>query len=609
MGAPEVIAARRDLRDFTTDARLLPMTAMAIVIGAMSACLAYALVWLIGSITNLAYYHRLSSALVSPAANTLGWWAVLVPMVGGLIVGLMARYGSERIRGHGIPEAMEAILIGRSRMDAKVAVLKPISSAISIGTGGPFGAEGPIIMTGGAFGSLFAQAFHMSSAERKTLLVAGASAGMAAIFATPVAALLIAVELLLFEWKPRSFVPVAAACVVAYLLRLPLLGAAPIFPVAQHEVLNGSELGVALAVGVVAGLGSAGLTALVYGAEDIFAKLPFHYMWWPLIGGAVIGLGGLLQPRALGVGYDTIRDLLSGQMIGAFVLGLLVTKAVIWSIALGSGTSGGVLAPLLIMGGALGALEGRWLSIGDPALWAMISMAAMMGGTMRSPLTAIAFLLELTHDVELLPGLLVGCVAAHAVTVLLMKRSILTEKVARRGYHVVREYSVSPLARFRVEDVMERDVPTIPADVYGADIVRRLLLQDPVFGRRHSWPLVDSSGGLVGILTRGDLLQALNDAEDDFTILEIGNSSPVVAHPDDQLEDALNLMLRLNVSHLPIVDRNEPTRLLGMLNRSSIATAYRSALDEEDAIEPSVLTPHIDVLRQRMRDKKRAAGS
>ncbi|HEX7937513.1 MAG TPA: chloride channel protein, partial [Gemmatimonadaceae bacterium] len=414
MGIPEASAARNDLRDFTTDARLLRMTAMAVVIGAMSAFVAYALVWLIAVITNLVYYHRWSTTLMSPAANGLGWWAVLMPMAGGLIIGLMARYGSERIRGHGIPEAMEAILIGRSRMDAKVAILKPISSAIAIGTGGPFGAEGPIIMTGGAFGSLFAQAFHMSPAERKTLLVAGASAGMSAIFATPVAALLIAVELLLFEWKPRSFVPVAAACVVGYLLRLPLLGPAPIFPIASHEVLNASELGIALVVGIVAGLGSAGLTALVYGAEDIFAKVPLHFMWWPVIGGAVVGLGGLLEPRALGVGYDTIRDLLSGQMVGAFVLGLLVTKAIIWSVALGSGTSGGVLAPLLIMGGALGAIESRWIHVGDPALWAMISMAAMMGGTMRSPLTAIAFLLELTHDIELLPGLLVGCVAVHA---------------------------------------------------------------------------------------------------------------------------------------------------------------------------------------------------
>jgi CIC family chloride channel protein len=607
MGSTEVLPARRDLSDFTTDARLLPLTAMAVVIGAMSAFVAYALVWLIGAITNLVYYHRLSSTLVSPAANGLGWWAVLVPMTGGLIVGLMARFGSERIRGHGIPEAMEAILIGRSRMSAKVAILKPVSSAISIGTGGPFGAEGPIIMTGGAFGSLFAQAFHLSPAERKTLLVAGASAGMSAIFATPIAALLIAVELLLFEWKPRSFVPVAAACVVAYLLRTPLLGAGPIFPVAAHDVLSASELGIALVVGLLAGLGSAVLTAMVYGAEDAFAKLPMHYMWWPVIGGVVIGVGGLLQPRALGVGYDTIRDLLSGHLIGAFVLGLLVTKAIIWSVALGSGTSGGVLAPLLIMGGALGAIEARWIHVGDSALWAMISMAAMMGGTMRSPLTAIAFLLELTHDVELLPGLLVGCVAAHAVTVLLMKRSILTEKVARRGYHVVREYSVSPLARFSVGDVMERDVPTIPAEICGADIVRRLLLQDPVFGRRHSWPLVDEHGALAGILTRGDLLQALNDTDgDDRTMLEIGTPSPVVAYPDDQLEDALNLMLRSSVGRLPVVDRSEPARLVGMLSRGSIATAYRSVLEEEDAVEQSPLSAHIRAVRDRLRDGKRS---
>jgi chloride channel protein, CIC family len=609
MRSTEVLPARRDLSDFTTDARLLTLTAMAAFIGAMSAFVAYVLVWLIGTITNLVYYHRFSSSLVSPAGNKLGWWAVLIPMIGGLIVGLMARYGSERIRGHGIPEAMEAILIGRSRMDAKVAILKPISSAIAIGTGGPFGAEGPIIMTGGAVGSLFAQAFHMSPAERKTLLVAGAAGGMSAIFATPVAALLIAVELLLFEWKPRSFVPVAAACVVAFVLRTPLLGAGPIFPVVAHGVLNATELGVALAVGIAAGFGSALLTALVYGAEDAFGKLRMHYMWWPVIGGAVVGIGGLLEPRALGVGYDTIRDLLSGQMIGAFVLGLLITKAVIWSVALGSGTSGGVLAPLLIMGGALGAIEARWIHVGDPALWAMISMAAMMGGTMRSPLTAIAFLLELTHDVELLPGLLVGCVAAHAVTVLLMKRSILTEKVARRGYHVVREYSVSPLSRFRVEDVMERDVPTIPAEICGADIVRRLLLQDPVFGRRHSWPLVDEHGALAGILTRGDLLQALNDDEDDHrSMLELGTTSPVVAYPDDQLEDALNLMLRSSVGRLPIVDRNDPTHLVGMLSRGSIATAYRSVMDEEDSVDPSEFSARVNALRHRFLNRNRAAG-
>lgn len=581
------VTAARPLGDFTADLRLVRLTGMALAVGAIGALISYALVWLIGAITNLVYYHRFAHTLVSPANNQLGLWAVFVPMSGGLIIGLMARYGSERIRGHGIPEAMEAILIGRSRMDAKVAVLKPVSSAISIGTGGPFGAEGPIIMTGGAFGSLFAQAFHLSAAERKTLLVAGAAAGMSAIFATPLAAVLVAVELLLFEWKPRSFVPVAAAAAVAGALRVYLLGPGPIFPIPPHAATTSPELVVALGVGIVAGLASAALTGLVYGAEDLFTKLPIHFMWWPVIGGLVVGIGGLIEPRALGVGYDTIRDLLAGHLLGAAVLGLLLTKAVIWSFALGSGTSGGVLAPLLIIGGALGAAESPWVHTGDAALWTMVSMAAMMGGTMRSPLTSIAFVIELTHDINTLPALIIGCVAAHAVTVLLMKRSILTEKVARRGYHVIREYSVSPLARFRVEDVMERDVPTIPADTRAHPLIRRLLELDPVLGRRHAWPLVDDAGALVGILTRGDLLSSI-DREDaasengnDPSVLEIGSRELVIAYADDLLQDAVDSMIRAGVARLPVVSRSSPTRLVGMVSRDALAAAYRAVLDEE----------------------------
>jgi chloride channel protein, CIC family len=555
---------------------------MALVVGAIGAAVAYALVWLIGGITNLVYYHRFAATLVSPANNALGAFAILVPMGGGLVIGLMARYGSEKIRGHGIPEAMEAILIGRSRMDAQIAVLKPISSAISIGTGGPFGAEGPIIMTGGALGSLFAQAFHLSAAERKTLLVAGAAAGMSAIFATPLAAVLIAVELLLFEWKPRSFVPVAAAAALAAALRVPLLGAGPIFPVPPHGAVTSPELAVALGVGVAAGLASALLTALVYGAEDLFGKLPLHFMWWPVLGGLIVGIGGVIEPRALGVGYDTIRDLLGGHLLRAAVISLLVTKAVIWSIALGSGTSGGVLAPLLIIGGALGAIEAPLIHTGDPALWTMVSMAAMMGGTMRSPLTSIAFLVELTHDLNTLPALIVGCVAAHAVTVLLMKRSILTEKVARRGYHVVREYAVNPFARFRVEDVMERDVPTIPADTRADHLLRRLLQHDSVLGCRHAWPLVDDMGALVGILTRGDLLQAIDrDTDVEPTVLDIGNRDPIIAYGDDVLEHALDTMVHAAVSRLPVVSRENPRRLLGMVSHDALVAAYRAVLEEE----------------------------
>src|SRR5216110_421380 len=326
------------LGDFTADRRILTLTGMAALIGVISAFVALALLRLIGFFTHLFYYHAIDSRLVSPADNRLGVWALLVPIVGGLIVGLMARYGSERIRGHGIPEALEAILFGRSRMEVKVAVLKPLSSAISIGTGGPFGAEGPIIMTGGAVGSLVAQLFDLSSAERKTLLVAGAAAGMTAIFATPVAAVLLAVELLLFEWKPRSFIPVASAAAVAGVLRVPLFAAGPLFPVVPHPALSWTPVA-ALGVGLAAGLVATALTALLYGCEDLFARLPFHWMWWPAIGGVFVGLGGLIAPRALGVGYDVIRDLLAGRLVGTTLIVLLVVKALIWAIGLGSGTS------------------------------------------------------------------------------------------------------------------------------------------------------------------------------------------------------------------------------------------------------------------------------
>jgi H+/Cl- antiporter ClcA/CBS domain-containing protein len=612
---PEHRAAPRGadrLGDFTTDSRLLIHTPMAAVIGVLGALVAWVLVWLIGSITNLVYYHRIDASLVSPAANTLGLAAVLVPAVGGLLVGLMARYGSERIRGHGIPEAMEAILIGRSRMSAKVAVLKPLSSAIAIGTGGPFGAEGPIIMTGGAVGSLFAQAFHLSAAERKTLLVAGAAAGMAAIFATPLAAVLLAVELLLFEWKPRSFVPVAAAAAVAAALRVPLLGAGPIFPVSPHAAPPWPELLIALVLRVVAGFGSGLLTWLVYACEDYFNRLPIHFMWWPLIGGLVVGIGGLFYPRALGVGYDTIADLLNGKLVGGFLLGLMLTKAIIWAVALGSGTSGGVLAPLLIMGGALGALESHWIRAGDPGLWAMISMAAIMGGTMRSPLTAVAFMLELTDDILVLPGLLVACAAAHAVTVLIMKRSILTEKVARRGYHVMREYIVNPLARVRVEDVMAQaqNVPTIPADMKVDILLQRLTAHDPALGPRQAWPLVDGAGALVGVVTRGDLLRALEAPGDgEQTVLDAGTRSPVVTYPDEILEEAVDKMVQLGVGRLPVVARDDPRKLVGYLGRTGIAAAWQQLLEEEELREAGWVSRRARRLRLKVKRVLGGRGS
>lgn len=378
----ETHGLRHPLADFKADPRLLLLAGMAIIVGTGAAFAAWGLVKAITLITNIVWFGAIDT-LTRPMGDAhRGLWMVVAPVLGGIVIGLMARYGSEKIRGHGIPEAIEAILIGESRMSPRVAVLKPISSALSIGTGGPFGAEGPIIMTGGAIGSLFAQFFHLSAAERKTLLVTGAAAGMTGIFGTPVAAVLLAVELLLFEWRPRSFVPVVVAAATAIAWRPMLLGSGPLFPLVDGSLPSLSGLLSGALIGIVAGLLATVLTKLLYGTEDAFERLPIHWMWWPALGGLAVGLGGLIEPRTLGVGYDVIGDFLSGHFVITAVLVILLVKAAIWLVALSSGTSGGVLAPLLIMGGAAGWLVGQYLP-GNPGVSALIGMAAMLGGTPR----------------------------------------------------------------------------------------------------------------------------------------------------------------------------------------------------------------------------------
>jgi chloride channel protein, CIC family len=571
------------LADFTRDKRVLILSLMAVLIGAMSAVVAYALVWLIAVITNVAFYQSFSSVFRPLVNHQLHYFVIVVPVIGGLIIGFMARYGSDKIRGHGIPEALEAILFGRSRMEPRVAVLKPLSSAISIGTGGPFGAEGPIIMTGGALGSIFAQFFNLSSAERKTLLVAGASGGMAAIFASPIAATLLAVELLLFEWRPRSFIPVAIAAAVAYALRVPLLGPGPIFPITPHGMLNGEDLIFAFLVGIVAGFGSGLLTTMVYAFEDLFAKLPVHWMWWPAIGGLAVGIGGLVEPRVLGVGYDTIHQLLRGEIVGPALIGILVGKSLVWAIALGSGTSGGVLAPLLMMGGALGAGLAPYIPLGDTGLWALMGMAAMMGGTMRSPLTSMIFVLELTQDFNILPGLLLACIAAHGVTVLLLRRSILTEKVARRGFHVMREYSVDPFTMVRVSEVMDNNAPTVPASMDVAELSERIARHDPQVTRHQGLLIVDENQRLAGIITRGDVLHALEEGPNGgTTVLDAGSHDLVVTFPDEILYEAAVKMLRNNIGRLPVVSRSDPHKIVGYLGRSHLMAGRLRQLEEEN---------------------------
>jgi chloride channel protein, CIC family len=555
----------QELGDFTTTARVLPISLLAIGIGLVSTFVAWALLRLIGFFTNLFYYGRASTTMVSPAGNHLGWFAVLVPVLGGVVIGLMARYGSERIRGHGIPEALESILINGSKVQPRLALLKPVSAAISIGSGGPFGAEGPIIMTGGAIGSIVSQLFRLTAAERKTLLVAGAAAGMSATFATPVAAVMLAVELLLFEWKPRSAIPVALASATAGAARRYILGLGPLFPVPHHAIFIG-PIGLAgcVAAGLLAGGLSALLTLGVYAAEDSFMKLPIHWMWWPAIGGVAVGLGGMIFPQALGVGYDTIGAFLQGDVPRAVIAGVLLVKSAIWVISLGSGTSGGVLAPLLMMGAALGGVEAIFLPNEGAGFWPLVSMGAILGGTMRAPFTAVLFALELTHDVSVLLPLLVAAILAHATTVLLLKRSILTEKVARRGFHLSREYSIDPLEILFVREVMRTNIVAIPAAT-SAEELRNLA--KPSERGQHLYPVIDEERHVVGVITRkqlgaGEMVR-----------------SPVVAFTDESLRQVVLRMAETGFTRMPVVDREQ--RLAGMIALRDLLTARVRSVNEE----------------------------
>ncbi|MDB5758695.1 MAG: putative Clc chloride channel [Burkholderia sp.] len=571
---------QRHRRDFSTDGRLLFLCLIAAVIGGLSTVAAWILLNLIHFFTNLFFFQALSFADRSPATHHLGAWVILVPVLGSLVVGLMARYGSEKIRGHGIPEAIEAILFGKSRMSARVAVLKPLASGIVIGSGGPFGAEGPIIMTGGAIGSLVAQHFSVSAAERKTLLVAGATAGMTAVFGTPVAAVLLAVELLLFEWRPRSLLPVILACAVAGFGRPLLLEAGPLFPL-QTASASLSALGVCLIAGLLSGMLSAVMSKALYRVEDLFSHLPVHWMWWPAIGAVAVGVGGWLEPRALGVGYDVIADLLNHRIVASAACSLLVIKAIIWVVALGSGTSGGVLAPLLMLGAGLGTAVSIVFPGSDASLWPLVCMAAVLAGVLGAPLTAAVFALGLTGDFNALLPLLLATGVSYGFTVMVMRRSIMTEKIARRGLHIYREYSVDPQERVFVEEVMTADVVAIFAGLALDDVERQYFGQEQ---SHRAFPVVDAHGSVLGMLDRALLQKAM--ARDIHGTLDALFDKPAAhAVPTETCQAVARRMATLHLERLPVVDSHDACRLVGIISRSDLVKPTGLSFVEEHVRE------------------------
>ena len=581
--------------------RIVLMSFLAAAVGLIAGVVAFILYKLIGLFTNLAFFHTWSTTFRSVGSHHLGPWVILVPVIGGLIVGIMAKYGTSKIKGHGIPEAMEAVLINRSRIEPKVALLKPISAAIAIGTGGPFGAEGPIIQTGGALGSLVGQALHTTAVERKVLLACGAAAGMSATFNTPIAGVILAIELLLFEFKARSFIPLVVASTLATAVHMQLLGPGPMFSVSAVDFGIPHALPFYLVLGPICGLAAVVLSKALYWVEDTFEKLPIDELWWPAIGALGLGVIGFFVPRVFGVGYETIGDILNGNLAWKLLLIVMIAKFAALVLSLGSGTSGGLLAPTFMWSAAMGGL---FAMIGNrifpsahlsPAAFALVAMGAVFGAASRATFAFIIFAFEITRDYNSVLPLMLVAVIADGIAMLFMPRSsIMTEKLARRGLRVLQDYEADVLTQVTVAETMERDAPVIPAGTKVGDVADRIARHDPAVARYEAMLITDKGGKLIGIVTRGDILKALEmDKTGEITVEQAGNTKLVVTHPDELVAEAAAKLLQFEVGRLPVVDRADERKIVGYLNRATILAARQRRLRDEHFREQGWLVfPH-----------------
>lgn len=574
--------------------RIVLMSFLAAGIGLLAGIVAYLLYKLIGLFTNLFFFHTFTTTFRSVGSHHLGVWVIAVPIIGGLIVGVMAKYGSSKIKGHGIPEAMEAVLVNRSRIEPKVALLKPISAAIAIGTGGPFGAEGPIIQTGGALGSLVGQVLHTTAVERKVLLACGAAAGMSATFNTPIAGVILAIELLLFEFKSRSFIPLVIASTLATAVHMQLLGPGPMFQVAQVDFGIPHALPFYLVLGPLCGLAAVFLSKALYWVEDTFEKLPVDELWWPAIGALGLGIIGYFVPRVFGVGYDTIGAILNGELAWKILLLVMVAKFAALVISLGSGTSGGLLAPTFMWSAAMGGL---FALIGNrvfpsahlsPGAFALVAMGAVFGAASRATFSFIIFAFEITRDYNSVLPLMLVAVIADGIAMLFMPRSsIMTEKLARRGLRVHQDYEADVLSQTLVGETMEKDPPVIPAGTKIGEVAERIARHDPAVARSEALLILDAAGQLTGIVTRGDILRALDkDSSGMTTVEQAGSTQVVVTYPDELVSEAAAKLLHRDIGRLPVVDRNDERKVVGYLGRAGILSARTRRLRDEHFREP-----------------------
>jgi len=566
------------MRAETSPQRLLLLSFLAAILGLAGGVAAYALLHLIGLLTNLALFHRFGWTVPSFRNLPRGPGLILAAVGGGFVVSLLAKW-SPVIRGHGIPEAMEAVLTKQSRISPRAALAKPLSAAIAIGTGGPFGAEGPIIVTGGALGSLIGQVIHVSPSERKILLACGAAAGMAATFGTPLAAVILAIELLLFEFSVRAFIPLVVASSIAAGAHVTAFGSGPLFAVPVHSYAGLGKLPLYVVLGGICGLVAVLVTKGLHFVEGLYRRLPIREFYHPLIGAAGFAIVGYIVPRSLGVGYDVIGDVLAARIAVGALAALVVAKMIAWWIALGSGTSGGTMAPVLLIGGGAGSLVGSAIAHIAPGLhvspgaFALVAMAAVFGASARATFASMVFVFEVTRDYQIILPLMLATVVADIVATSLMRESLMTEKLSRRGLRVHAEYEVDVFRTTLVTDVMTSDVHTLRDDGSVAD-ARAMFDRDT----HNAYPLVDAEGCCVGVVSRSDALR--EGAEPSDPVLSIASEDVVTVAPDDTLLDALNLMLQEEVDHVPVIDESE--HLVGICTRTDILRARRQQLELEE---------------------------
>ena len=601
--------------------RLGVMTVFAAVIGVLAGIIAFLIYHVIGLLTNIFFYRRIAFEFVTPPNAGLPVWTPLIPAFGGLAVGLMAKYGSPRIRGHGIPEAMEAVWDNESQVEPRVMLLKPISAAIAIGTGAPFGVEGPIIQTGGSMGSVIGQYIPTTVAERKVLLACGAAAGMAATFNTPIAGVLIAIELLLFEFRMRSFVPLSVASVIATGIRRQLIGTAPLIEMSEVSYTLLPNLPFLLVLGVLLGIAAVVFKRGYFRIEDQFHRLPVGNVVLPAIGGLILGVMGFFVPRILGVGYEVTTEILHNELSIGLLLLVVVGKAVGVSITLGTRTSGGFLAPMFVIGAGIGSAFGLLVNAVvpgvtvSPAVFALAGLGTLFGVAGRATFAFVLFAVEVTQRYEAILPVFLVAVVADGVASLYLRNSLMTEELTRRGVEIYQEYEVDPLKRFTVADIMDERPVAIRPDVNVAELVAELTSDSPSVSRfdaeadggqpgvleapgnagttpentpevtlHEGLPIIDPEEGLVGIITYGDLLRTVAHDGEDTTVIEVGTTDLVTGHPDEQVFEVAVRMASNDVEQLPILDRDDGG-LVGLIDSQNLMTSAMRQLEEEQVRE------------------------